>query len=56
VLHVLAQQDLLAINVLTIAVAILVVVINCLLAYLVLRLAITHAMKSHTRWIDEGKD
>jgi hypothetical protein len=52
----LAEQDFLAINVLAIAAGILGIVITCLLAYLVLRLAITHAMKSHTRWIDEGKD
>lgn len=27
----------------------------CLVTYLVLRLAITHALKAHTNWIDRGK-
>lgn len=30
-------------------------IIAMLLLYMVIRLAVTHGMKSHTRWVDEGK-
>jgi hypothetical protein len=38
-----------------IALGLLAFVVVCLVSYLVLRLAITHAMKAHTNWLDRGK-
>ncbi|CDK00526.1 hypothetical protein MIC448_260024 [Microbacterium sp. C448] len=33
----------------------LVTILSLLVAYLVIRLAVSHALRSHTRWIDRGK-
>lgn len=41
--------------IINIVIAVLGVVIGLLLLYLVLRQAIFHGMRAHTRWIDEGK-
>ncbi len=39
-----------------IAMGLLAVVISCLLMYLVIRIGVFHGLRSHTRWVDDGKD
>ena len=50
-----ATDNIAPLLVIYIAGTVLAVVIGCLIAYLVLRLAITHGLRAHQRWIDDGK-
>ncbi|MFC4244270.1 hypothetical protein ACFOYW_12880 [Gryllotalpicola reticulitermitis] len=49
------SHDLAPLLVFYVAVAVLAVLVWCLIVYLVLRLAITHGLRAHQRWIDDGK-
>ncbi|MFJ6680121.1 hypothetical protein ACIQLK_13485 [Microbacterium sp. NPDC091382] len=42
-------------TIITIAASALGLIITLLLLYLVIRQAIFHGMRAHTRWIDEGR-
>lgn len=49
-------MDLVTLNLLAVVAAVASFVFSCLVLSLIIRYAIFHGMRAHTRWIDEGKD
>lgn len=42
--------------IINIAIVVLAIVIGWVLLYLAIRLGVSHGLRGHTRWIDNGKD